>query len=184
MICMCSCLFELCCPAIECLNCCAETDALLHAGSLRMINGKLQSSSIDVYLALEFCEAGDLHALRGQMTPAMVQHLVGQLVAGVQYLHNLQVWHRDLKSANCLLTLHEGVQLLKIADLGSARSGASSERSLQRNDSLIAETAGISMLPADAERFRAAYGPGAGRLTLCAPDATNATAAAVHASFQ
>jgi serine/threonine protein kinase len=89
------------------------------AGAMRMIHGKLQSSSIDVYLALEHCAAGDLHALQGQMAPAMVQSLLSQLVAGVQYLHDLHVWHRDLKSANLLLKMHEGVQTVKIADLGA-----------------------------------------------------------------
>lgn len=85
-----------------------------------MINGKLQTSSIDVYLALEFCAGGDLHALRGQMTAAQIRQLIAQTVLGVQYLHDLNVWHRDLKSANLLLKVHQGRQVVKIADLGAA----------------------------------------------------------------
>jgi serine/threonine protein kinase len=92
-----------------------------------MVNGKLQSSSIDVYLALEHC-ATDLHALQGQMEPAMVKQLMQQLISGVQYLHELQVWHRDLKSANLLMKMHEGVQTVKIADLGMLAACVSRHR--------------------------------------------------------
>jgi mitogen-activated protein kinase 1/3 len=83
-----------------------------------MIAGKMQNTSIDVYLALELCEAGDLHAFKGQMSPSLIQRLLAQILSGVQYLHELSVWHRDLKSANVLMTMHEGMQIAKIADLG------------------------------------------------------------------
>jgi serine/threonine protein kinase len=87
---------------------------------MRLVQGKLQHTSIDVYLALELCTAGDLHALKGQMTAKQIQQLIAQIVSGVQYLHSLKVWHRDLKSANILLTVQDGRQVLKIADLGAA----------------------------------------------------------------
>lgn len=96
-----------------------------------------------------------------------------QLLEGVQYLHSLQVWHRDLKSANLLLKMHEGHQIVKIADLGSARSGAAAPSSpqvvLNHSESLTAEVAGIAMLPAERDRYQAACGPSAGLLTLYAP---------------
>lgn len=83
------------------------------------MNGTLQSSSIDVYLALEYCDGGDLHALKGQLSSTQIQNLMNQLLAGVSYMHELNVWHRDLKSANVLLRVHEGQYMAAIADLGA-----------------------------------------------------------------
>ena len=53
-----------------------------------------------------------------------VRQLVLQLVQGVQYLHDLSVWHRDLKSANCLLKNEAGRTVVKIADLGALSCAA------------------------------------------------------------
>lgn len=89
------------------------------AGRLTLVDGQLQSSSIDVYLALEYCNGGDLHALMGQLSEAQIQSLMHQLLTGVSYMHALNVWHRDLKSANVLLRVHEGQYIAAIADLGA-----------------------------------------------------------------
>jgi polo-like kinase 4 len=47
----------------------------------------------------------------------MVRSYVQQLVAGVHYLHNNNIIHRDLKLSNLLLTAEN---TLKIADFGLA----------------------------------------------------------------
>jgi serine/threonine protein kinase len=91
------------------------------AGAMKMVNGKLTSVSVDVYLALEYCDGGDLHVLKGQLSASQIQSLMHQLLSGVSYMHNLNVWHRDLKSANVLLSVHEGQHVAKIADLGAQR---------------------------------------------------------------
>ena len=61
------------------------------AGAVRLVGGKMVATSLDVYIALEHCEAGDLHALQGQLTAAQIRSFLRQLLAGVEYLHSLQV---------------------------------------------------------------------------------------------
>lgn len=85
---------------------------------MKMVGGKLVRSGIDVYLVMEHCGGGDLHELRGQLTASQIRSLMHQLLTAVEYMHGLNVWHRDLKSANVLLTVQEGRHIAKIADLG------------------------------------------------------------------
>lgn len=68
-----------------------------------MVGGKLQTSSIDVYLALEFCAGGDLHALRGQMTAQQIRHLIAQTVMGVQVRLQRRLMHTTTAvSCSCM----------------------------------------------------------------------------------
>ena len=91
--------------------------------------GRLTPTSIDLYLATEYCDRGDLFSLRGQLAEGEARSIMWQLLCAVRYLHANGVWHRDIKSANVLLTVRDGVRAIKLADLGSARSAASSARS-------------------------------------------------------
>ncbi|GBF88001.1 Map2 kinase [Raphidocelis subcapitata] len=84
--------------------------------------GKLVPTSLDLYLALEYCDQGDLFHLRGQVGEAEVRSVMYQLLQALRYLHDNGVWHRDVKTANILVTYCDGARLVKIADLGSARS--------------------------------------------------------------
>eukprot|EP00879_Flechtneria_rotunda_P008475 GHRR01008879.1.p1 GENE.GHRR01008879.1~~GHRR01008879.1.p1 ORF type:complete len:383 (+),score=100.07 GHRR01008879.1:588-1736(+) len=84
--------------------------------------GSLVSTSLDLYLALEYCDQGDLFHLRGQLSELEVKTIMLQLLSAVQYLHRNGVWHRDIKSANLLMTYADGTRQVKLADLGSARS--------------------------------------------------------------
>ncbi len=43
---------------------------MVAAGQCRLVNGKLVNISIDVYIAMEFAEGGDLFHLKGQMSGA------------------------------------------------------------------------------------------------------------------
>ncbi|GMH34062.1 hypothetical protein BSKO_01896 [Bryopsis sp. KO-2023] len=94
-------------------------------GPCRYRGGKLVPISIDVYLALEYAGGGDLFKLRGQLAQSEVLHIMWQLLNVVSYLHSQNVWHRDLKSANVLLTVENGLRVVKVADFGSARSACS-----------------------------------------------------------
>uniref|UniRef100_A0A061SNS9 Mitogen-activated protein kinase 2 n=2 Tax=Tetraselmis sp. GSL018 TaxID=582737 RepID=A0A061SNS9_9CHLO len=91
-------------------------------GPKRCIGGKLVATSIDLYMVMEYVDGGDLFSLKGQMSEMDVKSLLLQLLLAVQYLHSINVWHRDLKSANVLLTYRDGARLIKICDFGSARS--------------------------------------------------------------
>ncbi|WIA12477.1 hypothetical protein OEZ85_012512 [Tetradesmus obliquus] len=82
--------------------------------------GALVPTSLDLYLALEFCDQGDLYHMRGQLSESEVRAIMLQLLTAVQYLHRNGVWHRDIKSANILMTYTNGVRHVKLADLGSA----------------------------------------------------------------
>lgn len=58
------------------------------------------------------------------MSEAEVQGMMWQLLDAVRYLHARHIWHRDLKSANALVTLHEG---RRIAKVGGERGWAGGE---------------------------------------------------------
>lgn len=72
--------------------------------------GALVPTSLDLYLALEFCEQGDLFHLKGQLSELEVKTIMVQLLSAVQYLHRNGVWHRDIKSANILMTYTNGIR--------------------------------------------------------------------------
>ena len=78
------------------------------AGPKRYVNGKFVAASIDLYLVLEYIEGGDLFSLRGHLSEPVVKSLMVQLLLAVQYLHSINVWHRDLKSANVLISTSKG----------------------------------------------------------------------------
>lgn len=90
-----------------------------------------------VYLVLELCGGGDLYrrlresstcssanngvggsSSRGPLGEREAAGYMGQLLAGLQYLHESGVMHRDLKLSNLLLS--EDGRRLRIADFGLA----------------------------------------------------------------
>jgi len=104
-------------------------------GRWKFRNGELIPCSIDLYLAMEYAGGGDLHKLRGQLSEHDVRRLMWQILTAVEYLHSQHVWHRDLKTANVLLTVENGQRVCKIADFGSARSASS--QPLHRESDLV-----------------------------------------------
>ena len=74
-----------------------------------------------IYLILEYCEQGDLSKLmraRGRFSEQQCQSYLTQLAEGLKYLYQHNIFHRDLKPQNLLLT-KEGT--LKLTDFGFAR---------------------------------------------------------------
>ncbi|XP_068107973.1 serine/threonine-protein kinase Nek4 [Hyperolius riggenbachi] len=76
-----------------------------------------------LYIVMGFCEGGDLyHKLKdqkGKLYPErqVVEWFV-QIAMALQYLHDLHVMHRDLKTQNIFLTKSN---IIKVGDLGIAR---------------------------------------------------------------
>lgn len=75
----------------------------------------------DVYLVMEFVEH-DLKTLQEEMSepflPSEVKTLLLQITAGVDYLHDHWILHRDLKTSNILMNNRGEI---RIADFGMAR---------------------------------------------------------------
>jgi cyclin-dependent kinase 12/13 len=74
-----------------------------------------------VFMVFEYVEF-DLSALilsMNNMTPAHIKCYMKQLLSGIFYMHRQKILHRDLKTANILITRGN---VLKIADWGLARS--------------------------------------------------------------
>ena len=91
---------------------------------------KLIPLSIDLYMAFEIAEGGDLYEMRGEMSSSEVRNLMKQLTSAVLYLHQEGVWHRDIKSANTLCGMSRlGGRVVKICDFGSARGARASDGS-------------------------------------------------------
>ncbi|KAL6747995.1 kinase-like domain-containing protein, partial [Haematococcus lacustris] len=82
-------------------------------GRLVYRGGQLVPASFDLYIALEYCNQGDLFHMRGQLVEADVKSVMWQLLGALRYMHSVHVWHRDIKSANILVTLEEGRRLVK-----------------------------------------------------------------------
>ncbi|RMZ56226.1 hypothetical protein APUTEX25_002416 [Auxenochlorella protothecoides] len=90
-------------------------------GQCRLVGGKLVSLSVDMYIAMEYAECGDLFHLRGQLSGEEVRSLMRQMLQCLRYVHSMHVWHRDVKSQNVFLTRHP-VTGKRVGDFGSARS--------------------------------------------------------------
>ena len=83
------------------------------------------SNDCDVYMVMDYCH----HDIQNLMQSELYNYvrwnlnelkcLMYQLLNGLSYLHDMFILHRDLKTANLLLT-NNGI--LKICDLGMART--------------------------------------------------------------
>lgn len=76
-----------------------------------------------IYLVLESCPGGDLSKFlrrHGTLDENMVRRMGRQLVAGMRFLRQNNLTHRDLKPQNLLLDSDLSEATLKIADFGLA----------------------------------------------------------------
>ncbi|RKF78756.1 Cytokinesis protein sepH [Golovinomyces cichoracearum] len=79
-------------------------------------------SSDRLNIILEYCENGSLHSIcksYGKFPENLVGVYMGQILLGLQYLHDQGVIHRDIKGAN-ILTTKDGK--VKLADFGVSTS--------------------------------------------------------------
>lgn len=100
--------------------------AFHHPNIVNVFEVVTNASGTDVYMVMEFMEH-DLKGLLENMgkmrffTVSQVKCLMHQLLSGVEYLHDMWVLHRDLKTSNILMN-NRGE--LKICDFGLSRQFA------------------------------------------------------------
>mgnify|MGYP001974010954 CR=1 FL=1 len=94
---------------------------LQHPHIVCMYEAFLQGGNLNI--VMEYADAGDLAQLLRtangrRFKETKILDLFGQIAQGMYHVHSLNILHRDLKTANILLT-REGV--IKLADFGIAR---------------------------------------------------------------
>ena len=94
---------------------------LQHPHIVCMYEAFLQGGNLNI--VMEYADAGDLaqllrNANGRRFKETKILDLFGQIAQGMYHVHSLNILHRDLKTANILLT-REGV--IKLADFGIAR---------------------------------------------------------------
>lgn len=79
-----------------------------------------------IYIIMEFCEKGDLRKFlkKRALKEHNVRNLMVQLVSGIQYMYNNNIYHRDLKPQNILIDKYYN---LKITDFGLAKTQENNE---------------------------------------------------------
>ena len=75
------------------------------------------------YFACDLCEGGDLFGYISTqplepMREPVVAHIFRQLMEALEFLHGRNLFHRDLKTENMLVSREEGRYSLKVADFG------------------------------------------------------------------
>jgi serine/threonine protein kinase len=75
------------------------------------------------YFACDLCEGGDLFSYVSAqplepMREPVVAHIFRQLMEAIDFLHGRNLFHRDLKTENVLVSREGGMYSLKVADFG------------------------------------------------------------------
>lgn len=105
---------------------------LTHPGIVTYFDAFEVDKSQTLCLVMEYCDGGDLAALirshvrssasrrRPGLPESTVLDFLAQMALALQYMHSLNVMHRDLKSPNVFL--QDGRRRLKLGDFGVATS--------------------------------------------------------------
>lgn len=79
-----------------------------------------------VYIVMELCEGGTLHdySQKNELNEDQVKKIIKQIVKGLEYLNELNITHRDLKTDNIFISeeFENGTSEIyyKIGDFGFA----------------------------------------------------------------
>lgn len=76
-------------------------------------------------LIMEYCDGGNLQTLidseKTGLSPEQFRVFFHDFIDGFEYLSRKNIVHGDIKPANILMSIHNGMNVFKIADFGAAR---------------------------------------------------------------
>ena len=95
--------------------------SLSHVNIVKYIQTDFNLNLREISIALDYVSGGSLRGLiekYGALPPMVVRNYAYQILKGLNYIHTHNVIHRDLKSANVLVT---DVAVIKLTDFGSSK---------------------------------------------------------------
>ena len=95
--------------------------SLAHENIVRYIGTQVDPSQRVLNIFTEWVPGGSIHALVkkfGRLADSVIQKYTSQMLAGLKYLHDKKVVHRDIKGANILVT---DLGIIKLADFGASK---------------------------------------------------------------
>lgn len=114
----------------DCLSEIRFLASLKHPNIVRYVDSFLDDRATQLHIVMEFADGGDLsHAIeratraRSRIPEELVWAYFIQILDGLAYLHRKRILHRDLKAANCFLTLDGHVKLGDLNVSKLARNG-------------------------------------------------------------
>jgi serine/threonine protein kinase len=95
--------------------------SLRHVNIVKYIQTDVNLDLREISIVLEYVPGGSLRGLiekYGALSPKVIKNYGYQIIKGLSYLHNHNVIHRDLKSANVLVTDNA---IIKLTDFGCSK---------------------------------------------------------------
>jgi len=107
------------------VNECRILASLEHPNIIQYKEAFIEKSTKNLCIVMEYADGGDLHKIvndakkgKSRIPEKDVWKYLIQMLAGIKFLHEMKICHRDLKCANVFLT-KDGI--VKIGDLGVSK---------------------------------------------------------------
>lgn len=75
-----------------------------------------------VCIQMEWCETNLEELIRKELSTETIIDIIKQMQEGIKFLHSKSIIHRDIKPSNILIKYEDNKPIVKIADLGLAKS--------------------------------------------------------------